>query len=199
MKKTIKGFVLGVIITTMLMGTALGSGVKKNIEVVFNSINLTVNGEKVSSDNIVYEGTTYVPLRAAGEMLGKYVGWDAATRTASINDNPVDTPVVKEKPVKSSEETVSQKNAIKSAKKYLEYTAFSKSGLIKQLEFEGYSNEDSTYAVSQINIDWNKQAAISAKKYLEYTSFSRDGLIKQLEFEGYSNQEATYGVDQTGL
>ena len=49
-------------------------------------VNLEVNGEKVEADNILYKGTTYVPLRAVAEMLGKEVGWDQDTRTASIND-----------------------------------------------------------------------------------------------------------------
>lgn len=98
MKKTIKGFILGVIITTLLMSTALGAGVKKTIEVAFNSINLTVNGKKVDTDNILYKGTTYVPLRAAGEMLGKDVGWDGITNTASINDKEFKE-IKNEKPV----------------------------------------------------------------------------------------------------
>ena len=89
MKKSIKRFILGIIITTMLMGTALGAGVKKTIGVAFNSVNLTVNGKKVQADTIVYGGTTYVPLRAVGEMLGKEVGWDSKTNTASINDKEI--------------------------------------------------------------------------------------------------------------
>ena len=96
MKKTVKGFILGTIITTMLMSTALGAGVKKTIEVAFNSINLTVNGDRVDADTILYEGTTYIPLRAAAEMLGKDVGWDQNTSTASIDDKK--EPVIKEEP-----------------------------------------------------------------------------------------------------
>ncbi|HHY13724.1 MAG TPA: copper amine oxidase N-terminal domain-containing protein [Thermoanaerobacterales bacterium] len=86
MKKTLKGFVLGVIITTLLMSTAFGAQVKKTIDVIYNSVNLTVNGKKVEADNILYDGTTYVPLRTIAEMLGKEVGWDQDTYTASIND-----------------------------------------------------------------------------------------------------------------
>lgn len=96
MKKTIKGFVLGLIIATLLMSTAFGAGVKKTIEVAFDSINLTVNGAKVDAETIVYNETTYVPLRAAAEMLGKDVGWDQATQTASINDT---VEKAKEKPI----------------------------------------------------------------------------------------------------
>ena len=102
-------------------------------------------------------------------------------------------------PPKSSGETVSQKNAVQKAKDYLDYSAFSKGGLIKQLEFEGFSNEDATYAANQINVDWKEQAVKKAKSYLDYSSFSRSGLIKQLEFDGFSNEEATYAVDQIGL
>lgn len=101
MKKTIKGFVLGLIVATMLMGTVFGVGVREMIEVAFNSINLTVNEKKVEADNILYKGTTYVPLRAIGEMLGKDVGWNGDTNTASINDKKTKTPVVeKETPKK---------------------------------------------------------------------------------------------------
>lgn len=86
MKKQVKSFIMGVIVTTLLMNTALGDAVKKNIEVVYNSVNLTINGKKVEADNILYNGTTYVPLRKVAEMLEKEVGWDAKTSTASIND-----------------------------------------------------------------------------------------------------------------
>ena len=90
MKKYIKGLVLGVLITTILMSTAVGASIKKTIEVAYNSVNLTVNGEKVVADNILYKGTTYVPLRAVAEALGKDVGWEQETKTASINDKKVE-------------------------------------------------------------------------------------------------------------
>lgn len=93
-------------------------------------------------------------------------------------------------------ETMSQKNAIESAKNYLSWTAFSKTGLIEQLEFEGYTLSDSAYAVEKLNIDFNEQAIKSAKSYLEWTSFSKKGLIEQLEFDGYTEEQATYAADK---
>jgi hypothetical protein len=99
----------------------------------------------------------------------------------------------------NSGETVSQENARKSAKNYLDTLAFSRTGLIKQLEFEGFSTEDATYAVDALNPDWNEQAAKSAKNYLDTMAFSRAGLIEQLIFEGFTQEQAEYGVSTTGL
>lgn len=195
MKKVIKVLVVLTVVLTLLMSTALGDTIAKTIEVVYNSVNLTVNGQKIAADNILYNGTTYVPLRAVADALGKDVGWDQATMTASINDKGIVKPPV----VDSSKETLSQQNAVKKAESYLSFTAFSKSGLIKQLEYEEFSKEDATYAVNKLDVDWNEQAFKKGKSYLDFTSFSRSGLIKQLEYEGFTNEQATYAVDQIGL
>ncbi len=89
-------------------------------------------------------------------------------------------------------------NALGSAKTYLWTMAFSYSGLIKQLEFEGYTNEEAVYAADNCGADWNEQAAKSAKQYLNTMSFSRSGLIEQLEFEGFTHEQAVYGAEAVG-
>lgn len=94
--------------------------------------------------------------------------------------------------------TLSQKNALKQAQDYIDYAAFSRSGLIEQLKFEGYSTEDSTYAVDNCGADWNEQAALLAQSYLDSSAFSRSGLIEQLEFEGFTSEQAKYGVTSVG-
>lgn len=94
--------------------------------------------------------------------------------------------------------TMGQQNALKSAESYLEITAFSHSGLVQQLEFDGYSTEDATYAADNCGADWNEQAAKSAQSYLDLTSFSRDGLIEQLVFDGFTQEQAEYGVTTVG-
>ena len=99
----------------------------------------------------------------------------------------------------SSSESVSQANARESARSYLSLMAFSRQGLIEQLEFEGYSTADATYGVDAQNADWNQQAALKAEEYLDLMAFSRSGLIDQLEFEGFTSSEATYGADAVGL
>src|SRR6478752_1675235 len=90
--------------------------------------------------------------------------------------------------------TVSQEQAVNQAESYLEMTAFSRKGLIKQLEFEEFSKADAKYAVDHISVNWNEQAAKQARSYLDMTSFSHGGLMRQLTFEGFTTSQAAYGV-----
>lgn len=117
---------------------------------------------------------------------------------------PEEEPVAEEEPVEETEPaaaeepelTAGQENAIGSAEDYLAFAAFSRSGLIEQLEFEGFSAKDATFAVMHIEVDWNEQAAKSAKEYLDMSSFSRSALIEQLVFEGFTRSQAEYGVNK---
>lgn len=126
---------------------------------------------------------------------------------ANVDDNP--KPSKNAKPSKTKDKkappakqepsmTPGQRNALQSAKDYIDYTAFSKSGLIDQLtQTEGYSRADATFAVSHLNANWNQQAYRSAKDYLDYTSFSLPGLIDQLaQTEGYTQAQAEYGANK---
>jgi len=90
--------------------------------------------------------------------------------------------------------TISQQNARRKAQQYLNYTAFSRQGLIEQLVYEGFSVDDATFGVDSITVDWNQQAAKKAQQYLNYTSFSRQGLLEQLQYEGFTPSQAAYGV-----
>ncbi|SFA75889.1 Copper amine oxidase N-terminal domain-containing protein [Cohnella sp. OV330] len=47
---------------------------------------LVVNGKASNVEPKVIDGTTYVPLRAAAELLGVSVGYDSSTKTVSITD-----------------------------------------------------------------------------------------------------------------
>jgi hypothetical protein len=95
--------------------------------------------------------------------------------------------------------TPGQNNARREASSYLETQAFSRSGLIKQLKFEGFTTAQATYGVTALHANWSKEAALSAKEYLSSQGFSRSGLIRQLRFEGYTLGQATYGVNRAGL
>lgn len=115
-----------------------------------------------------------------------------------IKQEPVQQPTHIEEPKPSESITIGQKNALKTAKSYLDYSAFSYSGLIEQLEYEKYSKDEAIYAVDNCGADWNEQAKKAAKSYMSYSSFSKDGLIEQLEYEGFTKEQATYGAEANG-
>mgnify|MGYP003376276011 FL=1 len=96
------------------------------------------------------------------------------------------------------EPTLGERNALATANDYLNYTAFSYTGLIEQLEFEGFSKEEATYGADHCEANWNEQAAKSAQQYMKYSSFSKSGLIDQLEFEGFTREQAEYGATAVG-
>jgi hypothetical protein len=101
-------------------------------------------------------------------------------------------------PVSQSPYTPGQERAIDKAMSYLDYSAFSKSGLVKQLQYEHFDPADATFAVEQLEtsgrVDWNEQAVRKAQSYLGYSSFSLDGLAQQLEYEGFTPSEAQHGA-----
>ena len=87
-------------------------------------------------------------------------------------------------------------NALAQAKRYLSSMHFSRSGLIEQLQYEGYTDSECVYAVDNCGASWKKQAVGKAQDYLKSSSFSRKELVEQLEFEGFTAEEAEYGVSQ---
>ena len=89
----------------------------------------------------------------------------------------------------------SRQEALERACDYLRYLEFSYGGLIDQLEYEGYSLADATYAVDNCGVDWYAEAVKCAASYLDMASFTRSELIAQLEYEGYTYEQAVYGVD----
>ncbi len=97
-----------------------------------------------------------------------------------------------------AEMTLGQKNALEKAVNYLNLMSFSYSGLVNQLEFEGFTANEAAFAADNCAADWNEQAAMKAQEYLDFTSFSRQGLIDQLLFEGFTQAQAEYGVSAVG-
>ena len=91
LKSKIKIIFTVAILSTVMTGTAVASGLSQKINVVMNSINIKVDGKAVEEDNILYKGTTYVSLKAVGEILGMEVSWDQETKTMGIGnrDNPM--------------------------------------------------------------------------------------------------------------
>ena len=116
------------------------------------------------------------------------------TPAPTLAPTPTPTPTPTATPTPSGE-TTRQREAVTRANDYLRIMAFSRSGLISQLEFEGFSNADAIHGVDNIDVNWNEQATRMAQEYLNILSFSREGLIGQLVFEGFTQSQATHGAD----
>ena len=117
------------------------------------------------------------------------------TTPPALEDSTPTTPAVEEN---LDTATMGERNALDTALSYLDSMPFSYSGLIEQLEFEGYTHQEAVYGVDNCEADWNEQAALKAQSYLDIMAFSREGLIDQLEFEGFTREQAEYGVQAVG-
>lgn len=95
MKKLFSGIILGILFCSIL-STVFAEYSSKKIAVTYRDIKLFTDGtETVPRDvdgNIVepfiYNGTTYLPVRAVGEALGRNVDWDNASSTVIISEKP---------------------------------------------------------------------------------------------------------------
>lgn len=129
---------------------------------------------------------------------------DSNDSNADINSIPTSQPEqsssssapVQSEPTNTA--TAGERNALKKAQSYLDFTAFSRNGLIGQLEFEGFTKSEATYGADNVGANWNEQAVAKAKSYLEFTAFSYSGLVEQLEFEEFTHEQAVYGADKCG-
>ena len=68
----------------------MAENIIKQIDVIFNSVNVNVNGKELEADNILYNGTTYIPIRNVAEILDKDIVWEQNTMTVNINDKSSD-------------------------------------------------------------------------------------------------------------
>lgn len=97
-KHSAKDFLAGILfaaLTLALVSPAGAALVGKTIE-VFSGVTIYVDGVEMKPtdangkpvDTFIYEGTTYVPLRAVSQSLGKNVNWDGATQSVYIGEQP---------------------------------------------------------------------------------------------------------------
>lgn len=94
MKKELKGFVCGVVATTLVAGgAAFAAGQWKTIDVIENDITVMVDGKQVTESNFVYNDRTYLPLRAVAEAVGKPVYYDESTNMAYIGNKSTSTQI----------------------------------------------------------------------------------------------------------
>ncbi|WP_334078107.1 stalk domain-containing protein [Paenibacillus sanfengchensis] len=75
---------------TVLANSTFAAEATKTLKAVYSNIKLVYNGQTISSTSgqepFVVDGSTYVPIRMAGEALGKSLYWDAPSKQIKISD-----------------------------------------------------------------------------------------------------------------
>ena len=98
MKNTLKGYLIGVLSTVLLLGTVCyAASNTKTIEAIYNNIKIYVDGTKINPKDangktvepFIYNGTTYLPVRAVANALGKAVYWDGPNYTVYLGQAPI--------------------------------------------------------------------------------------------------------------
>ncbi len=104
----LKDMVFGAVVASMVLGSgtvAFAKVANMNIPVSFSNIKIIVDGKQLSTSKepFTYNGTTYLPVRAVAEAVGKDVTWDGATKTVYLGEVPADTSTSKTKDGKNND------------------------------------------------------------------------------------------------
>jgi hypothetical protein len=102
-RERIKGFIIGVLMTVLVFSISFSSFAlvgTKNITVGYNNIKIYINQKLITpkdgNGNIVepfvYNGTTFLPVRAISEALGQQVSWDAVNKAVYVGSQPSGVP-----------------------------------------------------------------------------------------------------------
>ena len=94
-KKITRGLATGLIMITS-MGVAFGAGTQVDIKAIMDSgvkimykdeAQKLVDVNGVTKDPIMYNGTTYVPIRSIADIFGVSIDWDNENRQVLLQDN----------------------------------------------------------------------------------------------------------------
>lgn len=97
MKEKLKGMLIGLLLGTILAGgTVWAATGMKSIDVMYNNIKIYMDGELVEPKDangqtvepFIYNGTTYLPVRAVGNAIGKEVSWDGVEKVVYLGAKP---------------------------------------------------------------------------------------------------------------
>ena len=91
----IQGITAGIIAALVLSGTAVyGANTQRMLEANYNDIKIVVDGTQITPkdgngntvDPFIVDGTTYLPVRAVANAMGKEVYWDGPNYTVYIGN-----------------------------------------------------------------------------------------------------------------
>jgi hypothetical protein len=92
MKKLILALMIGMMIGSITTAVAATEG---EVTAIFANFILKINGQEKEMDStpLVYNGTSYLPVRAMANLVGYDVTYETESRTIGLDSHPVPVPV----------------------------------------------------------------------------------------------------------
>ena len=97
LNEKLKGIAIGLLIGSMTTGGfVLAKSGTETIDVIYDNIKIFMDGEEVQPKDpngqkvepFIYNGTTYLPVRAVGNAIGKEVSWDGVEKVVYLGAKP---------------------------------------------------------------------------------------------------------------
>ena len=206
----IKVITLGLLVSMVsACCTAFAAEGTQNIPVTYNNIKIIVDGETVRADAepFIYNGTTYLPVRAVGEAVGRTVKWDGNTNTVyleSAGNNQVSEPT---EPKADKSQILYDKNGMKITFTGItkdEYGTVDVNLVIENNNSEKFSINDIMYEpVFSSEVAAGKKAVNGIELYewnLKDIGVSNTAQIKNVEFSFIIFDTETYDtIDESEI
>lgn len=192
MKKQLPAFLSGVLVTTMVFGLGTAA-LAASGSVSFNASNLQFNGTQISAkgenyalDNgcqapssITYTdekggGTTYLPVRRIGELMGVETGWDGVTGSVTVKGT-VKVPAVTPTTSPAPDTTISD-----------DYSTWTAEEEAAYLEFRGMWEVEARPASATLTC--NSSNSVLSTFLLKYTDEALLSYIRRLDTMIYDNE-----------
>lgn len=193
-KFNIKSFTLGVCLTLVL--TSVLTVTAQSIDVFMGGIKVYWEGvEKILRDTkgekvepIIYNGTTYVPLRAMSNLMGKDVDWNQSEKAVYVG----------KKPTAKTYSLADMEKNINGSGNYYKTTSF----YLKNQEIsitDGAIKQSGTWKTTYV-LD-NKFSSFRGKMVMPYTTVGSEGeatvVFYSVENDGTANEIETYRLKKT--
>ena len=171
MKKRLQGLIAGVLIgATLTGGGVFAKNLKETINAVYMNVKLVIDGEEIVPKDVngnivepfIYNGTTYLPVRAIGEAFNKDVHWDGETATVYVGDI-----------VKPAKEVYLYDKPYKTCDKSAEFIS-------GKLEKEKFTDVTSSNYIG-FNLDTSEEKGDGLYEYKNSITYSINGLAKKVK------------------
>ena len=107
LKKTLKGYLIGFLSAIFIIGcvTAFAANTTTLYDVIVDGVKIVLDGKEFTCTDangtvvqpMIYNGTTYIPVRAVSSAFGKAVYWDGDNKTVYLGnmDGKLEEPTLK--------------------------------------------------------------------------------------------------------